>query len=147
LVTGLGAGHLPWMPGTWGSLEAILLVLGVHFFFPALEWIVLGSLVIFLILVAFLFSGQIIKPETDPDPSSVVIDEILGQIIYFLWVPVSIISLLVGFLLFRIFDVVKPFPVRNCEKIPGMTGVILDDVVASCYAVVVTRALMWLVSQ
>ena len=144
LVTGFGAGYLPLGPGTWGSLEAVLLVALTHLLFPTQEWMVLVVLLGLLATVAFGFSSSIVDPQLDSDPSEVVIDEILGQIICFLWVPVSILSLTVGFLLFRFFDIVKPFPARNCEKLSGNTGIVLDDLVAGCYAGLTLRVLMWI---
>lgn len=144
LVTGFGAGYLPLVPGTWGSLVAVLLVGLAHLLFPTQEWIVLVVLLGLLTPVAFAFSSSLVDPQIDSDPPQVVIDEILGQIVCFLWVPVSILSLTAGFLLFRLFDIVKPFPARNCEKLSGSTGIVLDDLVAGCYAGLTLRVLMWI---
>lgn len=122
------------IPGTWASLEAVLLVALIHRLFPSQEWIILTVLFGLLLLVALAFASSLVDPQRDSDPSQVVIDEVLGQLFLFLWIPVSITSLTAGFLLFRFFDIVKPFPIRNCEKLSGSVGIVLDDLVAACYA-------------
>ena len=145
-VTGLGLGYLPLAPGTWGSLATLLLVFGVHWLLPLHETIVLGSLVALLTFPAVVFSTRFSRSEDDPDPSKIVIDEILGQILCLLFVPVSAVSLGAGFLLFRFFDIVKPFPVRRSEKLPGGMGIVCDDLIAGLYAGVCLKILIWLVS-
>jgi len=92
-VTGLGLGYLPLAPGTWASLATLLLVFAVHWLFPLHETIVLGSLVVLLTIPAVIFSTRFSRSEGDPDPSKVVIDEILGQMLCLLFVPVSAVSL------------------------------------------------------
>jgi phosphatidylglycerophosphatase A len=116
-VTGVGVGYLPIAPGTWGSLAALLLVFTVHWLFPLHETVVLGSLVALLTFPAVVFSTRFSRSEGDPDPSKIVIDEILGQMLCLLFVPVSAVSLGAGFFLFRFFDIWKPFPVRNSENV------------------------------
>ena len=75
-----------------------------------------------------------------------VIDEIIGQMVCFLWILISIFSLAMGFLMFRFFDIVKPFPVRTCERLPGGMGIVCDDVAAGLYAGVSLSILLWLLS-
>ncbi len=133
-VTGLGAGYLPVAPGTWGSLVALLLVFLLHWLWPAHETIVLGGFVVLLTFPAVVLSTRVSLSEDDPDPSKIVIDEILGQVLCLLWVPVSMVSLVAGFFLFRFFDIVKPFPVRSSEKLPGGVGIVCDDLIAGLYA-------------
>jgi phosphatidylglycerophosphatase A len=133
-VTGLGAGYLPLAPGTWGSLVALLLVFLLHWVLPAHETMVLGGFVVLLTFPAIVLSTRVSLSENDPDPSKIVIDEILGQVLCLLWVPVSMVSLVAGFFLFRFFDIVKPFPVRNSEKLPGGVGIVCDDLIAGLYA-------------
>ena len=133
-VTGVGVGYLPIAPGTWGSLAALLPVFTVHWLFPLHETVVLGSLVALLTFPAVVFSTRFSRSEGDPDPSKIVIDEILGQMLCLLFVPVSAVSLGAGFFLFRFFDIWKPFPVRNSEKLPGGVGIVCDDLIAGIYA-------------
>ncbi len=143
-VTGLGVGYLPLAPGTWASLATLPLVFGVHWLFPLHETMVLGSLVALVTFPAVIFSTRFSRSEGDPDPSKIVIDEILGQMLCLVFVPVSAVSLVAGFLLFRFFDIVKPIPVRNSEKLPGGMGIVCDDLVAGLYAGLCLKILIWL---
>ncbi len=144
-VTGVGVGYLPLAPGTWASLATLLPVVAVHWLFPLHETIVLGSLVALLTVPAMVFSTRFSRSEGDPDPSKIVIDEILGQMLCFLFVPVSAVSLGAGFFLFRFFDILKPFPVRNSEKLPGGMGIVCDDLIAGLYAGLCLKILIWLI--
>jgi len=143
-VTGLGVGYLPLAPGTWASLATLLPVVAVHWLFPLHETIVLGSLVALLTFPAVVFSTRFSRSEGDPDPSKIVIDEILGQMLCLLFVPVSAVSVGAGFLLFRFFDIFKPFPVRNSEKLPGGMGIVCDDLIAGLYAGLCLKLLVFL---
>ena len=134
LASGFGAGYLPWAPGTWGSLEAVFLVVVVHQISPSQDKVILGTLLFLLILPAIFFSGKVAKSDGNSDPSRVVIDEIVGQIFCLLWVPVSATSLVAGFLLFRFFDIVKPFPAKESEGLRGGFGIVCDDLIAGLYA-------------
>ncbi len=144
-VTGLGLGYLPLAPGTWASLATLLPVFTVHWLFPLHETMVLVSLVALLTFPAVVFSTRFSRSEGDPDPSKIVIDEILGQGLCLVFVPVSAASLVAGFLLFRFFDIVKPFPVRSSEKLPGGMGIVCDDLVAGLYAGLCLKLLIWLI--
>jgi phosphatidylglycerophosphatase A len=128
-------------------MEALFLAFAIHHFFPLQERIILG--VIFLVLSgpAVFFSGRFSRSEKDPDPSKVVIDEILGQILCLLWVPVSVVSLTAGFLLFRFFDIVKPSPARESEKLSGGIGIVCDDLIAGTYAGLSLKVLFLLFHQ
>ncbi len=143
-VTGGGVGYLPLAPGTWASLATLLPVVAVHWLFPLHETIVLGSLVALLTFPAMVFSTRFSRSEGDPDPSKIVIDEILGQMLCLLFVPVSAVSVGAGFLLFRFFDIFKPFPVRNSEKLPGGIGIVCDDLIAGLYAGLCLKLLVFL---
>ena len=78
------------------------------------------------------------------DPGLVVIDEVAGMLVTFLVVPVEFTGAVVGFVLFRLFDIVKPFPARQAERLPGGWGVMADDLVAGVYAQVLLRLGLWL---
>ena len=133
-VTGLGVGYLPVAPATWGSLLAAIIVLAVHLLIPDYEVSVRWVLVVVIGVPGFFFATEVCRAEENPDPSWVVIDEIVGQMLVLLWVPVSMFSLIAGFALFRLFDIVKPFPIRQSERLPGVLGIFCDDLVASLYA-------------
>ena len=146
VVTALGIGCLPVAPGTWASAAAVLLVALVHWIAPAHETILLGGVVALLTPPAVVFSTRFSRFENHPDPSKIVIDEILGQVFCLLWVPVSLLSLLAGFVIFRFFDIAKPFPVRSIERLPGGIGIVGDDLVAGLYAGLSLKALVWLIA-
>ena len=144
VVTGLGIGYLPLAPGTWASGTTVGFVALIHWALPTREGLVLGAVLVLLTPVAVIFSTRFSQTENHSDPSQVVIDEMVGQMVCFLWVPVSIFSLIAGFLMFRFFDIVKPFPVRTCERLPGGIGIVFDDVAAGLYAGVLLSILLWL---
>jgi phosphatidylglycerophosphatase A len=91
-----------------------------------------------LFLIGVWSAGKAEKIIGRVDPGQVVIDEVVGQIITFVATPrVSWIGLIVGFILFRAFDIVKPFPARQAERLPGGWGIMMDDVVAGLYSLIV----------
>lgn len=128
-ATGLFTGYSPIAPGTAGSALglAIYLISGVgdtHFFIP-------------LIIINFIIgviTSSILEKSLGNDPSVVVIDEIVGMWISLLFLPSNLVIIISAFLLFRIFDIVKPFPCRRAEKLKLGWGIMLDDVVAGIYA-------------
>lgn len=154
LATGLGLGYAPVAPGTAGSLGSVALFAGLLF---ALEGALFdfGYLVALaaLALVAMWSTKRALPHWNTADPQAIVIDEVLGQWLTFgglllaahagLGPAARWKSLLAGFILFRFFDVVKPFPIRRCERVPGAGGIVLDDVVAGLYAALGLAALAW----
>ena len=91
-----------------------------------------------LFLVGVWSAGKAEKVFGRVDPGQVVIDEVVGQIITFVATPrIAWIGLIVGFILFRAFDIVKPFPARQAERLPGGWGIMMDDVVAGLYSLIV----------
>jgi len=126
-------------PGTAGSVVGLALVV-------ALRQTSLGSaeLAVSLAVVAAVVfavgvwsAGKAEKAFGCIDPGQVVIDEVLGQIITFIATPrISRVGLIAGFILFRIFDIIKPFPARRCERFPGGWGIMLDDGVAGLYSLI-----------
>jgi phosphatidylglycerophosphatase A len=136
---GFGAGRMPFAPGTWGALEGLVLVYGIHRFLPAQETVALWSLCLVLGLLAVLASDYVARHLNNPDPQEVVADEIVGQMACFLWVPITPTTLVAGFVLFRFFDISKPFPAGRSEHLPGGLGIIADDLIAAVYAGIVLR--------
>ena len=92
-------------------------------------------ILILLFPIAWICSSIAARIESDPDPNIVVVDEIFGQMLTFLLVfSITPFTLAVGLALFRFFDILKPFPVRQAERLRGGLGVVMDDVVAGLYA-------------
>jgi len=136
LATGFGVGYSPIAPGTLGTIVAILIYYFLSEISPPLYEITLIGFFFLSVWVsgnAEIFFGK-------RDDQRIVIDEIVGFLITMLWVPKTIRFLIIGFFLFRFFDILKPFPIRRLEKrLKGGFGVVLDDVVAGVYANIVLR--------
>jgi phosphatidylglycerophosphatase A len=138
---GIGLGRPA--PGTYGSAATVLfwwLVSG----WIAIQWqmpVVLG-LVAVTILAGIPAATHIARATGVKDPQFVVIDEVAGQLITLIAVPVYWKTLIAGFILFRAFDTLKPPPVRQLEQLPEGTGIVVDDVAAGIYAFVVLQILL-----
>lgn len=134
VATGLGVGLLPLAPGTWGSILATaglwLLYLLPH---PLSFQLNLVLLLMFFPL-SWYTAGKAAMIRSDKDPSYVVIDEIYGMLVCVALAPAGCYYLIAGFALFRLFDITKPFPVRNLENLPGGLGIVGDDIMAGIYA-------------
>ena len=140
IATWFGCGYSPFAPGTAGSLAAIAIgLLLVRFCgFGRIEFAVLASL---MAVVGILAGGRAARYFGKKDPSYVVVDEVAGQ--WFALVGAATLnwkSWLAAFLLFRAFDIWKPFPARQAEGLPGGTGIMMDDVIAGLYTALVLWA-------
>jgi phosphatidylglycerophosphatase A len=152
-ITTFGVGYLPLAPGTWGSIVGVL----IYVFIAAGEANVTVSIitsghqsgnltaaffaintVVFLLfcLIGVWASGRSCELFGDKDPSKAVVDEVIGQIVVFFFVPFGISwpFILAGFILFRIFDIWKPYPINDLQSLPGGLGVCADDFLAGIYA-------------
>ena len=149
IATAGGIGRMPQAPGTFASLATIPLAWALHFVggFPLVALVTLGAFGMGLMATRVYIAGR-----ADPDPSEVVIDEVVGMLLALwplslgLWmqgVPGSVFpwpGWVLGFLAFRFFDILKPPPVSWAERVPGALGVMLDDVVAGVLAALVASA-------
>lgn len=131
LALGFGSGLIPFMPGTFGSLAALpLLLLSAN----APVWSFIGFTVI-ASLVGIYLCGKTADDMQVHDHGSIVWDEIAGMFVTFLFVPITAPTLLIGFVLFRIFDILKPWPIGVIDKrLHGGTGIMLDDLIAGAMA-------------
>ncbi len=137
LATWFGCGYFPWGPGTAGSLAAILIAWALRIFFglgrPTL--LILTTCLLLPAIWAATRTARLVKRN---DPGLVVVDEVLGQ-----WVTLmgaaarSWKVFLAGFLLFRVFDIVKPWPVRQFERLPEGVGIVADDLAAGLYGALI----------
>src|SRR6202166_2683034 len=145
VATFFGIGRLRPGPGTWGSLAALLIWLGLsRYIQPDCRTLTLSLLAAIAVAIGIPAATATAQALGVKDPQFVVIDEVAGQWITLLFAPVSWKTLLAGFILFRGFDIVKPPPVRQLEKLPGGTGIVLDDVSAGVYALAVMQLLLHL---
>jgi phosphatidylglycerophosphatase A len=133
IATFFGSGLSPLAPGTCGSLATMLLVyfIGPYWRAPLYIQLIVITLVF---LVGIPASGEAEKYFNKKDPGACNIDEVAGQMVTLLLVPHQISLYIAGFFLFRFFDILKPFPIRRLEKIPGGLGIMLDDIMAALYA-------------
>jgi phosphatidylglycerophosphatase A len=135
IATAFGSGYSPWAPGTAGSL------VGLALFVPLASraWPVQLAAAAAVTLVGALAGGRLATLVGKKDPGLVVVDEVAGQWITLIGLPLTPVVALVGFLLFRAMDIVKPWPARDLERLPGGWGIMLDDVAAGLYAHLLLR--------
>lgn len=148
MVTGLGTGLLPKAPGTWGSMLGLVLGLGLYEVRLDEPWL---AVVVFglMILAAYGLIRQYEADQGHHDSSEIVLDEILGLALVYLWVPAAPLNLAMGFGLFRLFDITKLGPVGWCERrLHGhAAGTLLDDLVAGVMVMAVFGCMdiiMWM---
>jgi phosphatidylglycerophosphatase A len=140
-----GIGFVPFAPGTFGSIPGVALAIGIRA--AGASWWAEG------IVVALLFAAGVWAATSAEtyfgriDPGPVVIDEVVGMMITTLFLPLSWTGWVVGFLVFRACDVVKPFPAGRAERLPGGLGVMCDDVLAGVWGYVIMRGLLWAFPQ
>jgi len=139
LATGCLSGFLPRMPGTWGTFAAIPLVILAH----RGPWWVQGAATGIFFLIAVWIAGRGEDLLGTRDARSIVIDEMCGFLVSLLWLPLTPLTLIAGFLLFRFFDIMKPPPIRSLERgLRGGWAVVMDDVFAGIYTAIVLRVVL-----
>lgn len=152
IATVCGVGYLPWAPGTWGSAVGVPLAMGLHGLGGA--WM-LAAAILLVTILGWWATAEMTRGASDHDPSEVVIDEVAG--VWVALLPVSVGAahagveiwrlwpgLLAGFVLFRVFDILKPGPIRWADKRATPWGVMLDDLLAGVAAGVCVAVLAWL---
>ena len=130
LSSWFGVGRLPKAPGTFGSLAALPVVLLMSGLGPVVGAVFLVVFVGLAIRAAGI-TEQVLRQR---DPGVIVVDEVAGMLVALYLLPATWGFLAGGFFLFRLFDIVKPFPIRRLERLPGGAGVVLDDVLAGVFA-------------
>lgn len=143
ITTFFGVGRLRPGPGTWASAASALLWAALaHALAPSRRIPVAVGLVFLVVLIGIPAATRVARGTGIKDPQFVVIDEVAGQLIALIAVPLAWKSFLAGFILFRVFDILKPPPVRQLEALPEGAGIVLDDVAAGIYALIVVHLLM-----
>jgi phosphatidylglycerophosphatase A len=141
LATGFGAGYGPIAPGTWGSLPGLALAWGLWRIGGG--WAVAGGAAFFA-LAGIWAAGRAETILGEKDPGAVVVDEIAGQMVSLAFLPAGARVLFAGFLLFRILDVLKPWPANRLEELPGGSGIMADDLTVGLYANLILHGLaLW----
>ena len=140
LVAAVGpCGFAPVAPGTIGSFAGLALV----WLLRANGWGWLEPVLLAVVLSVGVLASQVTETVYQRrDPGVIVIDEVAGMLVTLMAVPVGVGGAVLAFALFRVFDILKPFPARHAERLPGGWGVMADDVIAGIYAQLVLRALL-----
>ncbi len=141
IATSGGIGYLPLAPGTWAAGALAMLWFFVCQKFPdTIIWQVLLACLLFI--GGVYFSGKLIS-DKEKDPSFVVIDEVAGMAVTLLFIPLAWQNFVVGFILFRFFDILKPLGIKRMEKMRKGWGIMLDDILAGIYSNIVLQLLIF----
>ena len=143
VATFFGVGFLKPGPGTWGSLATtILWAAAISSFAPTMRlWATIIAAVV-VTLIGIPAATQVSRAFGVEDPQFIVIDEVAGQLVALIAVPLAWKTFLAGFILFRVFDIWKPFPIRRLERLPEGAGIVVDDLGAGIYALIVVHLLL-----
>jgi phosphatidylglycerophosphatase A len=153
-ASGFGSGFIPFAPGTFGSLVGLLIAYGLITVFGSNAPLLQNSLIITSVLLAALgiWSGsRAEKILARKDASQIVIDEVCGQLVSFVFIAPYLVRpglpwgwwLVMGFALFRIFDIFKPYPIGELQHFKGGLGVMMDDILAGIYAAVILSVVIY----
>ena len=141
LSSGCLLGKIPFAPGSFGTLAGLPLC----WFFSRIDSRISYFLIALAVPFAILIAGEAEKILGKKDPGAIVIDEILGMVLTLAGLPFNATTAVLGFVLFRVFDITKPFPIRFMERrLKGGTGIVLDDVVAGVTANITLRIIIQL---
>lgn len=144
IATVFKAGYIPIAPGTVGSIIGLLVF-----------WLIkdYASFTIEMFVAAALFfagvwASTIVEQVLERhDPGVVIVDEVVGMLVALMLLPSTITVIFLAFLLFRVFDIIKPYPARWCEQLSRGWGIMMDDVVAGLYVNVLIHIILWIVPQ
>jgi len=125
------------MPGTWGSVLGVGIVVFCFWFNISMMWVFLS-----LLVLGWGATHFYVCDKANHDPQEVVIDEVLGVIVTFLFINIHVWTVALGFALFRGFDITKVFPINKAEKLPGAYGIIADDMIAGVFANLILRLII-----
>ncbi len=143
LATGFFVGTVPFAPGTFGSIIG----LPICFLISKLNFLLAGVFALVFVLFAVWVAAAASRILNKEDPAEIVIDEIAGLMVTLVGIPFTAGTAVAGFVIFRAFDILKPFPIRMLEeKVPGGAGIVLDDVMAGIYANIILRLAIYIVN-
>ena len=143
VATFFGAGRLKPGPGTWGSVATVSIWWFASSHIPAANrtWATIVAAAV-VTLIGIPAATRVARAAGVEDPQFVVIDEVAGQLVTLIAVPLAWKTFLCGLILFRVFDILKPFPIRRLERLPEGTGIVVDDLGAGLYALAVMHLLL-----
>lgn len=143
IATVFGLGYAPKGPGTFGTLGGVIF-LGILLHFDIPFSLLALAITILITFILGVISTNHLIPDWGEDPQRVVMDEFVGYLITMILVPLSWTNILLGFILFRFFDILKPLGIRAIDtKVKGGMGVMLDDVLAGIYALIVMHVYLY----
>jgi len=143
MATGFFIGRIPVASGTFGSLIGLPLC----FLLSRLNFLQSASVILIFILFAIGIASAAEKILKQKDPGQIVIDEIAGLMVALAGLPFNLKTVFAGFIVFRVFDILKPFPIRILDtSVKGGSGVVLDDVLAGIYSNLVVRLGIYIIS-
>lgn len=131
--TCFGTGYIPFAPGTFASALASVLI----YLLPG----IFGSIYFAVLCIIFGTASVYAERYEGKDPGHIVIDEFAGMCVAMAGHTASLLNVVMGFVLFRIFDIAKPFPIRRMERLPGAFGVMADDILAGVFSNILILAL------
>ncbi len=140
LGSGFFTGYIPFASGTFGSLAAVIIYL-----IPGFENPTILLLLISIFTVVGVNLGSKFEKIYGKDPKECTIDEFVGTWISLLFLPKNLVYVLGAFLIWRIFDIIKPFPANYVEKIKGGWGIMLDDIIAGFYSFIVIQIILYFI--
>ena len=131
-------GFLPLMSGTYASLGGLAI-----FYMLKGNRFLLNIITALIVFIGFIVCGMAEKVLEEKDSSKIVIDEVSGMLLCCCFIPADIFYLIGAFILFRFFDIVKPFPINEIQSLKGSMGIMLDDIAAAGYALIVLHAIVY----
>lgn len=134
-------GYIPGAPGTYGSIITSSAFFSAYFLAGGIPPGLHIAAVCLLALIGIVSAAEIGRSTGVEDPSYIIIDEAAGQLITFAFLPVTLPNIILGTLAFRLFDIWKPFPIRNLERLRGGVGVMADDLLAGIYGNIVLQVI------
>ena len=134
-----GAGYAPFMQGTFGSLAGLLI-----YYFVKENVLIYSLTIIVIFILGFIFSGRAEKVYKRIDPTIIVIDEVCGMLIALFLLPYSVTLVVLGFIFFRILDIVKFPPARKIERFGGPWGIMGDDLISALYTNILLRLFFYI---
>lgn len=146
IATGFGSGFSPIAPGTAGALLATVLWLALYYTFPFFWVCIITALLITVFTITGICSANAVEQIWGKDPSRVVVDEMVG-----VWIPLLVVPegnlwyVLASFVLFRLFDIFKPLGIRKMESLKGGVGVMMDDILAGIYSLILLIGARWII--
>ena len=142
IATSCGAGYVPVAPGTAGAIVASAVAFLMQFGCTWTQYNLLLIVLIIVFLILGVLAANALESEWGKDPSKIVVDESVGQWITYLFIPFGLTNIIIGLILFRIFDIWKPLLIRKAEDLPKGYGVMADDILSGIYANIILQLLV-----